>query len=92
MEGTLALLIPIIAVSIPLVVVAGRFIVQPIVTAISRNADGRNTGQIVAPLAQRLEAAEDRIQELERSLERVVEEQAFERQLRTGRPGKALTE
>lgn len=92
MEATLALMIPIIAVSIPLVVVAGRFIVQPIVTAISRNADGRNTGQIVAPLAQRLEAAEDRIQELERSLERVVEEQAFERQLRTGRSGKALTD
>jgi len=93
MEDTLALLIPIIGVSIPLVIVAGKFIVQPIVNAISKHVETRENGQLVAPLTQRLAAAEDRIQQLERSLDRVLEEQEFNRKLTSGGSrGRALTE
>jgi hypothetical protein len=92
MEDTLALLIPIIGVSIPLVIVAGRFIVQPIVQAITQQSQNRENSQVVAPLAQRLAAAEDRIQQLERSLDRVVQEQEFARELRSGRSSRSLTE
>lgn len=93
MEDTLALLIPIIGVSIPLVIVAGRFIVQPIVNAISKHVEARENGQVVAPLTQRLAAAEDRIEHLERSLGRVLEEQEFNRRLtRGGTPGRTLAE
>lgn len=91
MEDTLALLIPIIGVSIPLVIVAGRFIVQPIVQAVTRHADARDGNQLVAPLTQRLAAAEERIAQLERSMDRVVEEQEFHRELRSGR-SKTLAE
>ncbi len=92
MEETIALLIPIIGVSIPLVIVAGRFIVQPIVSAISRHADARDSSQLVVPLSQRLAAVEERIQRLERTLDRVVEDQEFNRELRSGRTSRTLTE
>lgn len=81
MEDTVALLIPIIGVSIPLVIVAGRFIVQPIVNAITKQAEARDNSQLVVPLNQRLAAAEERIQQLERSLDRVLQEQEFNRKL-----------
>ena len=83
--GELGVLIPIIGVSIPLVVVVGRFIVQPLVTAMAQHSSSKDSQQL-APVTQRLAQAEERIQQLERSLERVVEEQEFHRKLSSGRP------
>jgi len=85
MEDTIALLIPVIGVSIPLVIVVGRFIVQPIVTALTRHIDSRSGSDLVVPLSQQMAAVEQRIQQLERSLDRVVQEQEFNRQLHSGR-------
>ena len=83
--GDLGVLIPIIGVSIPLVVVIGRFIVQPLVTALSQHSVSKDS-QPLAPVTQRLAQAEERIVQLERSLERVIEEQDFHRKLNSGRP------
>ena len=85
MEDILPLLIPIIGVSIPLVVVAGRFIVQPILQTLNRQAELQNAARDVAPLERRLEATEERIAQLEKSLDRVVEAQEFQNRLLTGR-------
>lgn len=93
MEDVLVLLIPVIGVSIPLVVVAGRFIVQPIVHALIKQSESRNTPVDMEPVRQRLGALEDRLEKMERSLDRLVEESEFHRQLSGGRPtGGSMTE
>lgn len=74
-------LIPIIGVSIPLAVVVGVFIVKPIAAALGqatkKSVDDPRVGQLVA----RLEATQERLDRVERKLERVEEAQDFHRQL-----------
>ncbi|MCI0436416.1 MAG: hypothetical protein L0271_22685 [Gemmatimonadetes bacterium] len=87
--GELGILIPLIGVSIPLVVVAGKFIVQPIVQAITRMHDSQQVAiQDTAPLLNRLTATEERLDRLEKSLHRIAEEQDFQRKLLSSRPGR----
>jgi hypothetical protein len=85
MEDVLALLIPIIGVSIPFVVVAGRFVVQPIVGALSKLAEAQNAARAAGPIEQRLAATEQHLIQLERKLDRVLEEQDFQRNLLSSR-------
>lgn len=89
MEDILPLLIPIIGVSIPLVVVVGRFVVQPILETLNKQAELQSAARDSAPLAQRLAATEDRVAQLEKSLELVLETQEFQGKLLTGRPDPA---
>lgn len=75
----LGILIPIIALSIPLVAVIGGAIVKPIVKAISES--NRTDDARVKQLAAQLEVAEERLERMERTLRRVEEAQDFHRQL-----------
>ena len=88
MEDVLVMLIPVIGVSIPLVVVAGRFVVQPIVNAVVKHSEARNAPVDPALVGQRMDAIEERLAQIERSMDRLVEEQAFHRQLASGRSGR----
>jgi hypothetical protein len=75
------LLIPLAAVSIPLVVVIGKFLVQPIVQALSKMTEAQESlGRGVAD-AQRIARLEDRLESIERSLRPLMEEREFQRQL-----------
>ncbi len=85
--GELGILIPLIGVSIPLVVVAGKFIVQPIVQAITKVSTTQQAGVDPGPLMQRLAATEERLDRLERTMRQIGEEQDFQRKLLSGRPG-----
>jgi hypothetical protein len=85
MDNVLPLLIPIIAVSIPLVVVAGRFVVQPITSAVLKLAESQAAAKNAAPLEQRLAYTEERLARLEKTLETLVEEQRFTRELLSSR-------
>lgn len=81
----LALLIPVLALLAGLIVLAGIFLVQPLVRAISRLADVRQVGsgmQLPAASAH----LEERVAQLESALERVLQEREFDRQLRAGQP------
>ena len=90
MEDILPLLIPIIGVSIPLVVVIGRFIVQPILKSLDRHAELQATPRDDTQLVRRLEATEERLNQLERSVDRVLEEQEFQNKLLAGREPTAI--
>jgi hypothetical protein len=85
MRDILPLLIPIIAVSIPLVVVAGRFVVQPITTAVLKLAESQSAAKNAAPLEQRLAYTEDRLARLEKALGTILEDQKFTRELLASR-------
>ena len=74
-------LIPILGVSIPLVVVAGKFIVQPIIAALTRLSESERAAQSMAPVEQRLAATEERLERIERNLGRLLDEQEFQRNL-----------
>ena len=87
MHDVLRMLIPVMGVSIPLVVVVGAFIVQPIVKAVTRMSDARATVPAIGPLEQRLQATEERLAHVERQLSRVIEEQEFQRNLLSSRAG-----
>lgn len=81
---SLPLLIPIIALMIPLVAVTSYAVVQPIVKAIARLAESQQ-GKVAGPGPdQRILDLEQRVASLERTLTRVVEEQEFHRELRSG--------
>jgi hypothetical protein len=79
-------LIPLMALSIPLAAVVGRVVIKPVVDAITQlsgaqAAAGRTTPQF----EQRLAATEERLAGIERLLEKVVDEQDFQRKLMAGR-------
>ncbi|MDP2481354.1 MAG: hypothetical protein Q8W51_05265 [Candidatus Palauibacterales bacterium] len=76
-------LIPIIALSIPLVALIGKRIVEPLAEALMHSAGpGKEPAD---PDARReLEELRDRLDGLEKALSRVEEEQAFQRALQTG--------
>jgi len=87
MQEVLRMLIPVMGVSIPLVVVVGAFIVQPIVKAVSRMQEARGAAPAIGPLEQRLQATEERLAQMERQMSRMVEEQEFQRNLLSSRGG-----
>ncbi|MBV9773346.1 MAG: hypothetical protein JO040_05325 [Gemmatimonadetes bacterium] len=80
MHGTLSLLIALAGVSIPVIVLAGRHIVQPLADVLARR-------QVTQSLPEpQIEELHDRIDRLERTLAQVVEEQQFQRALQEGSP------
>ncbi|HKK08172.1 MAG TPA: hypothetical protein VKA44_04745 [Gemmatimonadota bacterium] len=83
MHGEIADLIPVIALSIPLVALVGKYIVAPLADALTHRAETR--AEVADPGARReLEELRDRVDGLERTLGRVAEEQAFQRALQSG--------
>ncbi len=78
MDETLRLLIPVLAISIPVIAVAGRYIVTPLVEALSKRdlEDG-------SPRVDReeMDQLRDRVEGLEKALARVTEEQEFQKAL-----------
>jgi hypothetical protein len=82
-------LVPLMALSIPLAAVVGRVVVKPIVDAISKLPAMR----VAEPMAnatrdEYVQALEDRVTSLERTLAQVRDEQEFQRRLLTERaPG-----
>jgi hypothetical protein len=78
--GALPLLIPIIALSIGLVVIVGGVIVQPLTKALTRLATAQEHPHI-DPSGQRVADVEKRMAALERTLEQILEEQHFQREL-----------
>lgn len=88
MDEVLRMMIPILALSIPLVAVAGRVIIQPIVGAITRLAEAQQQARAAGSAGgdERLARVEERMAELEQQLHRMLEEQTFQRELLSGRP------
>jgi hypothetical protein len=80
MDGVL---IPIIAVSIPLVAVIGRVIVQPIVNALARSNDNQRLASS-ADSDQRLARMEAQLAMMEQSVARIAEAQDFQAKLLAG--------
>jgi hypothetical protein len=74
-------LIPILGVSIPLVVVIGKFVIQPVLEAITKATQRPRVDENVAPIARRLAETEERLERMEQSLTRLLEEQEFRREL-----------
>lgn len=86
MEDVVWVLVPLMALAIPLTAVAGRVVVKPIVDAIAKlNATQVRAQTDDAPLEQRLVQTEERLAGMERLLERILEEQDFQRKLLAGR-------
>jgi hypothetical protein len=77
----LGILIPIIAMMIPLTAVAGRYVVQPIVQALGKLAERQPDAQNVAQLAGRLDAQQERLERIEQVLRRLEDAQSFHREL-----------
>lgn len=76
------ILIPIIALSIPLVAVLGRVIVQPIVKAITQVAELQASAGRSAALADpRVTELESRLDGIERTLSRIADDFEFRRAL-----------
>ena len=78
-------LIPLMALSIPLAAVVGRVVIKPVVDAITQLSGAQAASRSTAPIEQRLAATEERLASIERILTKVVEEQDFQRQLMAGR-------
>jgi hypothetical protein len=79
----LPILIPILALCIPLAAVVGRMVIQPLVEAIARLAEvqrGAGAGGAALP-QERLAQLEARLEGIEKSLGRLEEESEFRRLL-----------
>lgn len=77
----LGILIPIIALMIPLTAVTGRYVVQPIVQALGKLAERQPDAQNVAQLAGRMDAQQERLERIEQVLRRLEDAQSFHREL-----------
>ncbi len=75
--------VPILGVSIPLVAVFGRTVVQPILQFIERR---RGSGSDLEVLRERIALLEQSLEGVEGSLGRLEEEREFLRQLQAPRP------
>jgi hypothetical protein len=73
-------LIPIFALSIPLMAVFGKAVVQPILNAILKHQQLQQSADSSA-LERRLAETEERLNATERTLRRVLEEQDFQGKL-----------
>ncbi len=81
----MGLLIPILALLIPLVAVTSHFLVKPLADVLSRGVEPQPSGGAL-PADERIPELERQVAELQSALGRVLEEQEFERQLRIGAP------
>jgi len=80
-------LIPLAGIAVAGIAVIGRVIVQPIVHALLKLSDERRVApQNVTDLERRLSALEAQNQQLERSLDRVLQDRDFYLQLQAGKP------
>ncbi|HET7322380.1 MAG TPA: hypothetical protein VFI96_07805 [Longimicrobiaceae bacterium] len=79
------ILIPILALSIPLVAVVGRVIIQPIVSAISELARSQQAPQLDDRSAERIARLEAQLQEMDHAMARLVEDYEFRRELQQPR-------
>lgn len=83
-------LVPMMALAIPLAAVIGHVVVKPIVNAISKlPAAPAARGAVAAPTDGQLQQVEERLAALERTLGRIEEEQDFQRELLGGRADEA---
>lgn len=78
------LLIPILGVSIPLVAVMGRVVVQPIVNAMVRMTEAQERLAMSRGAEERLARLESQMALMEQSLARVAEAQEFQGKLLQG--------
>jgi hypothetical protein len=78
--------IPILAICIPLVAVAGRVIVQPIVQAIVRMTEAQERLAAGRGSEDRLARMEAQLAMMEQSVARVTEAQEFQNKLLQGAP------
>ncbi len=81
----MGLLIPILALLIPLVAVTAHFLVKPIADELTKRLEAERASGTL-PADPRIPVLERQVSELQRALERVLEEQEFERQLRIAPP------
>lgn len=81
MDDFIRLLIPLMALSIPMIAVTGRFIVKPLVDAITRAGHERAGLESQQLLVGRIAALEDRLAGMERTLRQVQDAQSFQAQL-----------
>lgn len=84
--GFMGLLIPIIALLIPLVAVTSHFLVKPLANILSGRLQLPDAPAGALPADPRLAELEHQVADLQGSLQRVLEEQEFERRLRIGAP------
>ena len=86
----LGVLIPILGVSIPLVAVTGRVIVQPLVQAVLRMTDAQERMAAGRDSEQRLARMEAQLELMERTLARVSEAQEFQGRLLESAPTRGI--
>ena len=79
-------LIPIIAVCIPLVAVTGRYVVQPLVQALAQLNDVKSR-ELSPAATEQIARLEGRLEEMERMLAHVLEEQEFQKALQAPASG-----
>ncbi len=86
----MGLSIPILALLIPLVAVTSKFLVKPVADLMTERLKAQQAGGTLATGASqpdpRIAELEHQVAELQTSLERVLQEQEFDRQLRIGPP------
>ncbi len=82
----MGLLIPILALLIPLVAVTSHFLVKPVADILAGRLQTPNAPAGALPADPRIAELEHQVAELQVSLERVLQEQEFDRQLRIGPP------
>lgn len=87
----MGVLIPLFGVSIPLVVVFGKFILQPMLAARLQAAGGGASARVEA-LERRVMVLEHNLDATERTVERLREEADFLRQLAAPAPAPAAAE
>lgn len=84
--GFMGLMIPIIALLIPLVAVTSHYLVKPLANILAGRLQPPNAPANALPADPRIAELENRVADLQGSLQRVLEEQEFERRLRIGAP------
>ncbi len=83
--SVMGLSIPILALLIPLVAVTSKFLVKPVADIVTGRLQAQQPDAAL-PADPRIPELERQVAELQTSLQRVLEEQEFDRQLRIGAP------
>ncbi len=84
--SVMGLSIPILALLIPLVVVTSHFLVKPVADLLAGRVQPPDAPAGALAADGRIPELERQVAELQSTLQRVLEEQDFERQLRIGPP------
>jgi hypothetical protein len=80
----MSILPALLGVSIPLVVVFGKFVIEPLARSFGRGSG--ESAERMALLERRMAVMEQSIETMERSMTRLLEEAEFQRQLAAPRP------